>query len=285
MSFQTAKQQNTGRIKGSEKTRIVNNLSSQITSLEYAEKLKKDSISKLNADIKRLEVEKERLENENKKDSKDLDSKLAKNIEKLSKEHEELEIELSSTSSLVESSNATLIEMGNSIRKKANELRQLEKIASQSNKFGKSLLDSISENGVKLDNLSKEIKAKTILKSKTSNDLSVLVDKCNELDKVISQNQDKEKVAKELDSKIASLNKVKAVKEEEVVSLKSSIESLKSEEETLQEKHEDKLKEIVSREGDLSLKESWLLDKEETLKSTKEELEKFYNRKINNVKF
>ena len=48
--------------------------------------------------------------------------------------------------------------------------------------------------------------------------------------------------------------------------------------------YKDKVeKDLINREGDLSEKTSWLLDKEKTLKETKNELEQFYGRKINNV--
>lgn len=41
--------------------------------------------------------------------------------------------------------------------------------------------------------------------------------------------------------------------------------------------------EMVSKQGELSEKTSWLLEKEKTLRETKLELERFYGRKINNV--
>lgn len=48
------------------------------------------------------------------------------------------------------------------------------------------------------------------------------------------------------------------------------------------EKQQENLDQVA---GDLSVRESWLNEKEETLKSTKAELEKFYNRKIPHVNF
>lgn len=44
-----------------------------------------------------------------------------------------------------------------------------------------------------------------------------------------------------------------------------------------------KTEELNKREGDLSLRESWLNEKTELLKTSKAELEKFYNKKINNI--
>ena len=46
-----------------------------------------------------------------------------------------------------------------------------------------------------------------------------------------------------------------------------------------------KLKEnaLEEREGRVSVKEFWLKEKEETLRATKSELEKHFNRTINNV--
>ena len=53
--------------------------------------------------------------------------------------------------------------------------------------------------------------------------------------------------------------------------------------EKAKEKAEKIIKDVIDREGTLSERESWLVEKEQTLKDTKLELEKFYGRKINNV--
>ena len=53
--------------------------------------------------------------------------------------------------------------------------------------------------------------------------------------------------------------------------------------EKAKEKAKKIIKDVIDREGTLSERESWLVEKEQTLKDTKLELEKFYGRKINNV--
>lgn len=88
----------------------------------------------------------------------------------------------------------------------------------------------------------------------------------------------------ELESKLKSLETEIEKADKEAMQLIANADDYSFKVKNEADEYAVKVKEeLAKRDGELSEKESWLLDKEKTLRETKTELEKFYNRKINNV--
>ncbi len=92
-----------------------------------------------------------------------------------------------------------------------------------------------------------------------------------------------EKVS-ESESKLESLKVLVTNKEKEALEMIANADDYSfNVKEKADKYYEEKKTELNNLAGELSEKESWIKDKETTLRETKVELEKFYGRKINNV--
>lgn len=94
---------------------------------------------------------------------------------------------------------------------------------------------------------------------------------------VLAKSQEKNEILAQIKQLQVSIEEAKLADQER---LKALEEALVERQEIFDKQLQEKLVAVEAREGDLSLKENWLADKEATLKLNKEELEKFFNKKL-----
>ena len=264
---------------------LSNRLSAQIASLETVVGERKNEIVVLNADIGRLIAVRNKTEFDVSKKLQVLEKEKLGNEEHYSKESKFLEGKLLSAKQLIKDENAVLNGVKEDITTKTIELKNIEDTLSQVSPLENTLSASIKKKEEKVSYLSSQ---ETML----SASVSTITAEKEKLSDISKEKVEKERSLASLSEEIGSLEATKLTKQKEVDSLDSTLQEKKQEvadvearEKSIQKETSLKLKELEDKEGDLSLRESWLAEKREVLIETKAQLEKFHGKRIANVKF
>lgn len=266
-----------------DKVRLEKNLTSKIAILESEIEEKQKRVDGLSVEVTNLIAEKERIEKETADALKNGVNVKKKVAGKYSVENVKVIEKLTKSKQDIIDGNSVLEGLKEDIVTKTTEAQTLKDTIAKEKVLEQSIVTSTNEKKTELETLNAQIVEKSSSKSRLAEDIITLTSQKEELSKITSGKLEKEGIVTTLNTEISTLEGVKTAKETELADLDTKIEVSKAEGLEIDKNNKERDERSQAREGVNSLKESWLLDKEETLKATKTELEKHYNRPLNNV--
>lgn len=179
--------------------------------------------------------------------------------------------------------------------------KDLDKVSNDFNFEVKKNKDILNLKVKEIEEIDKKINSKSVTLSDLNNNILLLSKSNNELiieNNKLSQNKNKlisenSELTRKVTNKNNDLKKIQGSieiekgRQSKVLSdFESDFNKKRMDANTEIEKmYKDKEKEMFNREGYISEKESWLLKREQKLKEIKNDLEVFYNKKIDNIIF